>query len=244
MIDSPNFLIIVTGYRCSGYVRPCYNSIIRQPGNWQAVFIDDGSPTHDVSTELIHYVKDDRCTVVRGSKNRGAAYRRHQALQNFKGDDETVVVLVGMDDELMAGALGIIAEHYDQGRLMTYGNWINQNGIINRVTLAFDQDTHDARDYRKVKYRSTAPNTFKKHLYDRIPEEDLKVDGAWQYVCTEGEVMFSCLEMCGQDRIGVVEKPIYYYHEGLSNGTLRRFGRSFKYDIFGKICARPKRDLI
>ena len=58
-------------------------------------------------------------------------------------------------------------------------------------------------------------------------------------VCTETEVMMSCLEMCGEQRIGVVEKPIYIYNRNLSTGTLNKYGREFKASIRDIIMARP-----
>ena len=71
-------------------------------------------------------------------------------------------------------------------------------------------------------YRSTAPNTFKKFLFDEIPDEDFKVFGKWIDNATETELMFSCLEMCGKDRIGVITEPIYLYNRTRGGNTKHR----------------------
>lgn len=139
--------------------------------------------------------------------------------------------------------------------MITYGHWVNQfgDGLPQSFDLDFDEQTHKNRDYRRVKYRSTAPNTFKAFLYKCIKDEDLKYEGKWFTCCTEGEVMFSCLEQCGKDRIGIIRDHIYMYNESNSiknsanthNGTLKRFGvRQYKYSIYNVIINRPKRNLL
>lgn len=177
-------------------------------------------------------------------KNLGAARRRWEVLQ-LHGDPLDVVVLVGMDDELLPDALETIAEQYTLGKWMTYGNWKDQNGeTLPDGFLYFDEQTHTDRSYRKVKYRSTAPNSFYKYLFMQIPMSDFQIKGKWIDSTTESEVMFSCLEMCGKDRIGVIEKPIYLYNRNSRNGTLRRQGVKYKYNIYAEIIKRQKRELI
>jgi len=166
-------------------------------------------------------------------------------LQQF-GSPTDVVLLLGMDDRLLPGCLERVATEYRSGKWMTYGNWINQNGdgLPKDFNLYFDEQTHTSRAYRDVTYRSTAPNTFYKFLFDAIPEDDFKIGGKWIDSTTESEVMFSCLEMCGKDRIGVIEEPVYLYNQHLPNGTIKRHGSKYKYELLDIIKARPKRKLL
>ncbi len=180
----------------------------------------------------------------------GATYGRDYIIRKYVKDPEDVILLLGMDDTLSLVALHTIDDEYEKGMWMTYGNWRNEIGKMNQMTPYFDDVTHATRDYRKVTYRSTNPNTFKKFLYDQIPQKDHKIDGKWIDVCTEGEVMFSCLEMCGKDRIGVINEPIYMYRQGIFDpnikgwcATLSRFGKEYKKKVYDIICDRPKRDL-
>lgn len=237
------FLIICTGYNCAPFVRKCYDSILKQEGDWEAVMISDGS--NDATTDQLNSLpKDKRVVIENYTANMGAAFRRYNAIHNY-ADEETVILLLGMDDELLAGALTRITQEYDKGKWMTYGNWINQHGkMLPDGFLQFCETTHAERAYRQVKYRSTAPNTFKKFLFDNIPEEDFKIDGKWIDSTTESEVMFSCLEMCGKERIGVIEDAIYLYNESLPGGTLNRLGREYKYKLLEVIKSRPKKNLL
>jgi hypothetical protein len=146
-----------------------------------------------------------------------------------------------MDDELLPNCLNRISEEYEKGKWMTYGNWIDQNkqGLPQDFKLHFDEKTHQNNSYRKVLYRSTAPNTFYAWLFKLIPQDDFKIDGEWITSTTESEAMFSCLEMSGKEKIGVIQDYIYFYRRNLSTGTLKRLGAGFKHKLYNVIIQRP-----
>jgi len=238
-----NFLIIVTGYNCEKYVQKCYESLLAQTyGNWEAIFIDDGSTdgTFNDVTKIV-----DGTELVRFAENKGAAQRRFGFIDSRAKKDD-IIVLLGMDDQLLPDALETIAKQYDDGKWMTYGNWIDQHGkgLPETFELDFPDAIHETRDYRKVKYRSTAPNTFYKFLFDKIPADDFKVDGQWIKATTESPLMFACLEMCGKERIGVIKKPIYLYNIGRPDNARRRFGSEYQDHIYQTVISRPKKDLV
>ncbi len=187
---------------------------------------------------------DPRITVINQEENTGACYHRYHAINNFVQDPETVIVFVGLDDELQPNALEVIKIQYDNGMLMTYGNWSDQRGKGNEMVLDFDDSVHLHRTYREAKYRSTAPNTFKKKLFDRMDLQDFQHDGKFFDTCTEGPFMYAFLEMCGKARIGIIRDYIYMYNRGLPNGTLRRQGKEYKYNVLAIITGRPQKPLI
>jgi len=235
------FLIIVTGYNCDKYVRKCYDSIMAQTyDNFRAVFISDGS-TDETNKNIIdlrgvvHEIYRD---------NMGAAKRRYDAINRY-GKQMDVVLLMGMDDELFPGCLERIKREYDRGAWVTYGNWTNQygQGLPDSFALEFDEQTHAARDYRRVKYRSTAPNTFYKFLFDQFSEGDFMFNGEWIKATTESNLMISCLEMCGRDRIGPIHDAIYLYNQRDENAR-RRLGSEYQDAIYADVMSKPKRDLI
>lgn len=246
------YLIVASGFNCQEYVLKCVESIKAQTyKNFIFVMVDDGSK--DGTALKCMKAMDDNIKSAspitmafeHHNKNEGAAKRRFEVINKYAKHEEIVVVLVGLDDELFPNALEVIKKQYDNGKWMSYGNWKNQHGVmLPDGFLHFDEETHKARDYRKVKYRSTAPNTFKRFLFDKIPAEDFKLNGKWIDSTTESELMFSCLEMCGKERIGVIEEPIYLYNEALPGGTLNRLGRNYKYKIYNQIIQRPKKLLL
>ena len=236
------FFIIVTGWNCSGRARRCYDSLVSQTyTDFRAVFISDNS-TDGTTQEVQNLPKKDWLTIKVNFENMGAAYNRCEAIKTH--DPKDVIMIMGMDDELFPDCLETIAKEYKKGVWMTYGNWQNQFGHLNSMELYFNDNTHRNREYRLDKYRSTAPNTFKRFLFNSIPIEDFKIDGEWLRTCTEAPLIFACLEMCGRDRIGVIKKPIYLYNKLLANGTLRTQGSGYKRDILDKICKRTPKNVL
>lgn len=240
------FLIVSTGYNCASLAEKCLRGIASQTyKNFTAILIDDGST--DNTKEILQQMKneDDRIRIYISKNNRGAALRRWQAINELANiNDQVVVVLVGMDDELKPNALQRIAQEYDKGAWMTYGNWIDSDGkMLPPGFLEFSEQIHKDRSYRKHRYRSTGPNTFKKFLFDQLTENDFIVKGKWIRATTESNLMFSCLEMCGKDRIGIIEDPIVLYNRRDDN-TVAREGRTYQNAVYNEIIKRPKKPLL
>jgi hypothetical protein len=247
------FDVICTGWNCLTYVDKCVRSVQKQTyGNWHLHLISDGST--DGTGEALKQYEADNISVYVFDENLGAAKRRMDCIRPL--DSESVCLLLGMDDELLPNCLSRVKKEYDKGKWMTYGNWKDQHNrsMPETFNLDFDAETHLNRDYRKVLYRSTAPNTFKKFLFDQIPDEDFQLNGKWIDSTTESELMFSCLEMCGKDRIGIIKDHIYLYNRGRVGGTLQRTyevdgkkmsGADYKMKvIYPEIVKRPKKPLL
>lgn len=237
------FFIIVTGWNCEQYVDRCVRSIREQTyKEYDVVFWSDGSI--DGTAEKLM-----GCGFTYGHsiRNNGAALSRHHVLVEFAPmiEPNDIILFLGMDDELFPNALERINKEYEHGKLMTYGNWVNQfgDGLPSSFQLDFPEAVHADRSYRKVKYRSTAPNTFRRFLYDCIKPEDLQYKGEWYKATTESEVMFSCLEQCGKDRIGVIRDPIYLYNQGREDNARNRHGVWYQEMIYAHVINKPKREL-
>jgi len=229
------FVIISTGWNCEENVFLNFLSVYNQSyKDWLLVMISDGS--EDKTGENISKIVSDKVLTEVHSDNTGAAKRRYRAIHKY-AQPEDVILLLGMDDELLPDCLETVAEQYELGALMTYGNWIDEegNGLPPHFDIHFSEAVHDKRDYRLDTYRSTAPNTFKKKLFERISREDFISNNIWIKCTTESPAMFACLEMAGEKRIGVIEKPIYLYKRGKYNKTNRRYGRDYKYKLLEEI---------
>jgi len=227
--------VISTGYNCAEYVQGCYESVKNQVCEVQFYhwMVDDGS------SHTPDYSKIDNDIVIFGAERVGAARQRHGIIAKNKHiQNDDIIVLLGMDDELLPGALQKIYEAHRDGAWVTYGNWQNQYGKLNRCTLEHKNQT------RAGAYLFTAPNSFRAGLYRRIDVERLKVWGQWQHVCTEVEVMYSCIEMAGWDRVKAIAEPIYMYRERLPSGTIAQYGANFKRKVLQEIQSRPKQQRI
>lgn len=240
------YFIIATGYNCASNVRKCFNSLLKLRGEyeWKAVFIDDGS-TDETHKELLNLPNDNRVEVRYFKDNLGAAHRRYFAIRESQITEEDVIILLGMDDELMPDALIHIDRKYLTGAWMTYGNWITpKKQKLPKDFLEFSYEEHVERKYRSVRYRSTAPNTFKRFLFDQFTEDDFKLNGQWIKATTESNLMLSCLEMCGKNRIGVIKAYIYLYNRGRTDSAKKRFGSEYQEAIYKDVMSKPKRNLL
>lgn len=235
-------LFIVTGYNCESFVQSCAESILNQKGDWRAVFISDGST--DRTNELVFSLPNPEIISETYHENKGAAYRRYHAIHNYAKPDD-IIALVGMDDELIKGAAAKVQDKYDGGALCTYGNYITDGGqVYTRELLYFDSLAHHERSYREHRYRSTHLCTFKAELFFRLSEKDFQVNGEWIKATTESPAMFAALEMAGNERIGIIEEPIYFYRNRHKQKAKFRFGKQYQTDIYKEIISRPKFDLI
>lgn len=240
-MSNRRYLIVASGYNAGNLAQKCYESLTRLHGDhdWSAVMISDGS-TDNVTNNILASIAHDRVDKLIFLNNIGAAHRRHHAIHGAGLNDHDVVIFLGLDDELLPNALNLIDAQYESGKWMTYGNWIDQHGkgLPKDFPLHFEQQTHNTNSYRQVTYRSTAPNTFLFGLYKHIPEERLQWNGKWIDSTTESEVMFSCLEMSGPEKQGVIHEPIYLYNRNLPNGTIARLTKEYKYKILADIVRR------
>lgn len=240
------FIIIASGFNCEKYVQKCIHSINRQTNkNFLAVIIDDGS-SDKTGFEVLRYTSPLQGFVAEISRfNYGAARRRYDAIKEYSESPDDVIIFIGLDDELKPNALARIEEEYKRGKWCTYGNWINQLGkMLPPGFLKFDEATHKDRNYRKVKFRATAPNTFKRFLFDQLTEDEFKLDGEWIKATTESHLMFSCLEMSGESKIGMITDPIYLYNQGRRDNAKNRLGSSYQDAIYKDVINRPKKPLL
>lgn len=233
------FLVVVTGWNCKDYVKKCLDSIYSQDYADFIVSIWDDGSTDGTYERVLTYLQNEPTQLTAANvftENCGAIIARTAAMEQLGGWD--VVATVDMDDELRPGALSRVAKEYQDGKWMTYGTYIDSKGFV-FTDLDFDEETHNNRDYRKVKWRSTVLRTMKKELYyAALPADPLKCE-IESY--PDAELMFACMEMCGRDRIGVIREPIYLFNESRPMNTLERFSKNL--EGYKLITERPKRDL-
>lgn len=249
MDDNTHFFIIATGWNCEKYVKRCIDSVRAQTyENYTAVFMDDGSTdgTNEAIEDNVQKGTENKTFSATAIDNMGAACRRFEVLKLYNlHQPNSVVLLLGLDDYLLPNALERIKQEYDNGAWMTYGNWRGTDGYeLPEGFLHYHDGAHRTRDYRAFKYRATAPNTFKAHLFDHFTEDDFKFEGEWIKATTESNLMLSLLEMCGKDRIGVIEDVIYIYENNRKDKAAWRFGREYQDRIYKHVKRLPKRDLI
>lgn len=220
--------VIVTGYNCEKYVEDCINSVLKQTyDNFEVLIYNDGS--NDLTREMLKkYEKNNKIKIFNQDKNLGALYGRYHLNKVATGD---IVSFLGMDDMLSKNALETLNKYYSPNIKMTYGNWIDyETGKINNIAH-YDDEVFKNKNFRKVAWKATALNSFRKEILDLIPENLLKYNGNFFMNCTDLAYSFPCLEICSKDEVGVIDEPIYIYRSNHKNTTLKRLGRENKSEI-------------
>lgn len=232
---NPKFLIIATGWNCAKFVQRCLDSIKEQTyTNYEVVLVDDGS-TDNTHLELVKHSLSD-WIVVKQNHNEGTYYARDHAIKKALHND--VIVMLDMDDALTPDALAVVAKEYEKDVWMTYGNYKNIYGLPCSIDINHGHSVHENRSYRKDTFRCTHLRTFRRELYDAIPKWELTKAEVNSY--PDVEILFSMMEMCGKEKIGVIQKPIYIYNTGNPMSTLNRFGKD--HPGYYEICNRPIRE--
>lgn len=225
--------VISTGYNCAEYIDQCHLSVVTQVGVKQPFkhwMLSDGS-----TDETSRYNPIEGHYFEHVETNRGAMWARDYLIHEvIKPDKDDIIVLLGLDDYLKPDALQTIEAQHDQGYWVTYGNWINQHGVVNSVPVTLPNKT------REGAYNLTAPNSFRAGLYYLIPADRFQIEGQYPMVCTEVEVMYSCCELAGWDRVKPIKTHIYVYRMKLPNGTIRRFGQGHKNRVHEIIKKRER----
>jgi len=232
-----HFALIVTGWNCANLVSRCWRSIAGQGGlfTWEAHVYDDGSDD-STWTMIERLPPDDRRHAYRASENLGAAHARHRLLERVHGDD-TICVLVDLDDWLEVGALARVAREYETHRRtwLTYGSWEadRPNGRHQaNAQRPYPPEVVAARTYRGHPFRAAPLRTFRRHLLEGVEPRHLQgADGSWLRACTDVALMWALLEQCAPERVRYIPDTLYRYAWRRQLGTIMRYGSQYKREI-------------
>lgn len=235
-----HIVLIVTGWNCAEYVRACFRSIVKQQrGQYTAevIVVDDGSDDQTWSA-LSELEWGPSTRLRRHEVNAGPAFSRWEAIREIT-DPQAVCVLLDMDDELFPSALAAVAEAYlaNEQCWLTTGNWRNQNGKSNPLDF-YPESIVQARAYRKVpSFRFGHVRSFRRFLADVLTDDMFKgPDGEWLMFCTDVALMFPLAEQCAPENIEALRGHHYLYNERRPSGTLQRFGKPRKREVYGWLC--------
>ena len=237
-----HFALIITGWNCADRVDACLASIERQEISDSTLEIfayDDGSDDKTWA-RLQRYSQRLRIRTLRGEANMGPAFARNVLLKQVLNPN-VICVLLDMDDELLPHALRTLEDVYrgNPSCWMTYGNWINQKGVVNSEG-SYTEAEINARSYRTAElFKFTHLRSFRRFLYDSVQDHHLQdEDGAWLRYCSDVGLILPIADQCLAENIVYVDDPIYIYHQYRPNGTQKLFGTA-KKATFKLLCSRP-----
>lgn len=216
------FVVVIVGRNVPpGRFRRCVESLSRQTReDWGAIVIDDASELA-VASEMRRIAEANlgaRATYLAFRTRRGGMANLELAVRHLCGNPESVIVTLDADDALLGPrVLDRVAREYRSGADMTIGSMLRTDKAV-RYPVSLD----DPRSKRGGNVWQHL-RTFKKRLFDAVPPEDFRVEGALADLAYDWAFMLPMVEIAV--RPVVIEEELYLYEpsgEGKGDGRARR----------------------
>lgn len=208
-----HFTIVIPAYNCEDWVDWNLGSALRQEyENYDVVYVDDCSTdsTFKRASDILEQ-SEKKFTIVSNNKNQKALYNLHTQIHNAK--DGTIIVTLDGDDALAGtNVLNILNELYkDPSCWMTVGSYVQNDNYM--VVSPSVSENYWKQNIRQAPWSFSHLRTFRRELFCRIHEKDLKdLDGRF-YQCTfDRAMMYPMVEMSGKDRVRLVNDILYIYN--------------------------------
>ncbi|MCD2424430.1 glycosyltransferase [Niabella pedocola] len=227
-----NKIIVLVPFRnASWYLMDCVNSIVSQLySNYKVYLLDDGS--EDNSIDLIEQ-NFEGVYLIRRQTRLGAMENVYRALTELPIGDDDIILLVDGDDFLIGEyVFKIVNEIYNSRILLTYGQYINNFGLIG---IDSPYSTEEFNNLRKAPWKATHLKTFKYKLFKALLAQDpnaksFKWDNDRFYTTTSDQaIMIPLMEIAGFENTSMISNIVYCYrihsnnvHACSNNGALQR----------------------
>ncbi|NUQ73233.1 MAG: glycosyltransferase [Polyangiaceae bacterium] len=202
------FVFVVTGRDVPpGRMQRCLASLFRQKGPWGAVIVDDAS-TPSLRERLRHLVHASPCaeriTLLCPRVRRGQLANLVWAIRHVCVDLGQVIFTVDLDDMLLGDEVVLrVAREYERGADLTVGSMLRTDAHRSYpVTFERARERRGGNVWQHLR-------TFQKHLFDRIPDEALMLDGAYVDFATDWAYMLPMVE-AAKNPIHIPD-PLYLY---------------------------------
>lgn len=225
------FVFVVSGRNVpAGRFRRCIESMVRQTGpQWGAVVIDDASePIFADHFEVACSSLGDLCTIIRNRRRRGLLANMVKAIRSICANPESVIVTLDADDALIGdGVLERLAAEYAQGADVSVGSMLRTDKTAD-YPVCFDNPRKHRGGNVWQHLRS-----FKKRLYDAIPDEALRLDGEYIDLANDWAYMLPIIELA--EKPVHIAEPLYLYEP---SGVGRGADRASREEIIARIVAK------
>ena len=198
---------------CEAYIGKSIRSLRAQTlREWRAIVTVDacGDATYERAVEAAD--GDPRIEIVRNERRLYGMTNVVGAVERSGSHPEDVFVVLDGDDWFATSrALEIIQHTYATHHCwMTYGSWVSNVRPDAGRWPAYAEGTHD---FRAAEWRGTAVRTWKRWLWERIDDRDLRDDdGTYFRVVEDQAYMLPMLEMATTRRAVHIPDVLMVYN--------------------------------
>jgi len=222
--------IISTGYNCELFVEKYAQSVLNQnyPKDKFKIIVWNDCSTDQTGERVDNCFKLVQNAKVFHAKERFFAPKAQRVLMtNPEIDDESIIMVVDLDDELPDNeVLSRVNSYYNQNQnlLFTFGDFVvRDNGIITPSSQnRMPEDFKKLRVNKGLNLTCSHLKTWKSKLYKKIREDAfLNDDGQFMKSSTEPMYTYPMLEMAGKDRV-LFTKDINYIYNLHDNNCIKQ----------------------
>ena len=211
MESNPKIVVVTTVYNCEDYIERCLNTIKHQScDNFTCYLLNDMSTDNTVDIIKKCVGDDDRFVLINNSFKRfQAGNYDHVIRDSGLVADEDIIVEVDGDDSLPdPNVFNRVRDYYaDDKTWITYGQFMY--AYNRRPGFASPVDFSNLRGSR---FTATHLRTWKAWLWNKINQEDLKIDGQFPECSSDVFFMMPMLEMAGPEHSKFVGDTNYVYN--------------------------------
>ncbi len=227
-------VFVITGRDVSpGRMRRCLDSLLAQHGtDWGAVIVDDGS--RELSRDYLRLVSEgwsQRVTLLQPRERRGQLANTVLAVRHVCVPPDSVIVMLDLDDSLIGTDVAQqVLETHRNGADVTVGSMLRTDKHAEYpVVLDEPRQNRGGNCWQHIR-------TFRKKLFDAIPDHELRLEGAYFDIAVDWSFMMPIVEMA--TRPEWERRPRYLYEpSGLGKGEARHARET----QIGALIRRPSR---
>lgn len=230
---SEPFVFVVTGRNVpQGRLRRCIDSMLAQGvANWGAVLIDDASdrePPDSFDVAVRRY--SSRTTIIRTHQRRGQLANMVWAIRHVCSDPESVIVTLDADDALIGpSVLARLKAEYERGADVTVGAMLRTDKHARYpVTLSNPRANRGGNVWQHLR-------SFRKRLFDAIPDEELQLDGSFVDLANDWAYMLPIVELATKPV--AIEDPLYLHEP---SGVGKRNDRDMREAVIARLLERSR----
>jgi len=197
------------------YIERSIESALSQDYEDFSVIFFDADSNDGTFEKALKYDNDDRITI---SKNSPRKYQGENIRNGvlLAPDNSIIVTLDGDDWFPHSNVLKRVNEIYNNtGCWMTYGTFQEYpHRDVSHIYVEYPLEVRAQKKFRNHRWLASHLRTFRKELFLKIKEEDLKDPTTGNYVSYAPDLSFQfpMLEMCGSDKSLHVNEILYVYN--------------------------------